>query len=560
MALTYTEIEQQKNTRILLFFFVVLLFYFVIALVLGNGAKFFFTFFALGEKSRPYLNLDETLSLLLAAALTACLHIWFSMSNAMHFIKNNLRATDIDAQDRYHKTLREIVDEVNVATGSKYTIVPVVIPTMAMNAFAISGGDNEGIIGVTEGLLSRLTRDQLQAVVAHEVAHIASGDSFETTVACSLFGVYAAMLNGVRRILGERGGVFGKGGLGAMLFLFFIFIILSITQFFYSLIKFAVSRNRELRADAIAVRLTRDPLALSEALYLIAGGWRGMGYIDPNFAPLFIINPVVSSLDEKEGWLADLFSTHPPIQKRIKIMAEMAHSGLEQIIEKVNQQSSDQEKTRQVSQEKQAPQWLFMDQSRQWQGPYTIAQMMVLGWLSPETWIKPLGGEAVIQAKEESLLQPAFDERLKSLPLSSGQCPLCKQTLVDEEYEGTLIQRCVFCQGVLAEADKIPRIIARQEKGFDERVVRLAKMVQQESINFLRKRQQSSEPSFLICPHCQAHMVKRFYTYVYLVEVHKCAYCGRVWFDKDELEIIQYLIENKETAEIQDKKGGLIWH
>jgi len=71
-----------------------------------------------------------------------------------------------------------------------------------------------------------------------------------------------------------------------------IFVILNVTQFFYNIIRLFVSRDRELRADAIAVQLSRDPLSLSEALYAISRGWRGLGYIEPTLESLFIMNPI----------------------------------------------------------------------------------------------------------------------------------------------------------------------------------------------------------------------------------------------------------------------------
>jgi heat shock protein HtpX len=423
MALTYTEIEQQKKTRIWIFFMVVLFFYFIIAIILANVTKiFFFAQVNMLGKSSPFLTVRQLFYVILFAFIAAILHTIYSVYNALSFINKNLNTQNLDLSDKYHKRFSNIVDEVNVATGSKYKITPVVIPTVAMNAFAISDRNRNAIIGITEGLLSKLNRQQLQAVVAHEAAHVVSGDSFQTTIGCSLFGIYAAMLNGISRMFGSGGRVraHGRGG-GVIFFLLLVYIILSIMQFFYNLIRLFESRDREFRADAIAVRLTRDPLSLSEALYAISRGWRGLGYIDHNLEALFIINPVKKAVDEKEGFWANLMSTHPPISKRVAILAEMAHADVKNIQEKVISQEKLRDRMREteVAGEKKGPRWMLMDEKKAWQGPFTIIQMMTLGWLRPGTWIKAIDDDAIKQIKDEPILKPMFDEKIKRLKLSS---------------------------------------------------------------------------------------------------------------------------------------------
>lgn len=547
MALTYTEIEQQKNARIWIFFTIVLLFYFIIAVILGNVAKLFFltqskTFL----KANPFLTGREFLYVILFAFIAAVLHSAYSIYNSMSFIKSNLGAQNLDSSDEYHERFSNIVDEVNVATGSKYKIAPMVIPTVAMNAFAISDRSKNAILGVTEGLLSKLNRQQLQAVVAHEVAHIVSGDSFQTTIGCSLFGIYAAMLNGIKRIFegDSRIRVRGRGG-GIILFLFLVFIILSIMQFFYNLIRLFVSRDRELRADAIAVRLTRDPISLSEALYAISQGWRGFGYIDRNLESLFIVNPTKEAIDEKESIWADLMSTHPPVLKRMAILAKLAHTDVKGIQESVVSQEKVRENLREIAGGREVLSWMVMGENGSWEGPLNISQIMLLGWVNPMTWIKALDSEDMKQAKDEPLFKPFFDGKIGGFKTSAFSCPKCNQALVDEEYEGTTVYRCVFCNGVLIEKGKIPRIIIRKEKGFDERIKKMADLTQGDGLGKIRNKVRSKDDSLWKCPKCGANMIRNFYTMAYLVEVDRCNYCNLLWFDRDELEIVQYLIENK---------------
>jgi heat shock protein HtpX len=552
MALTYTEIEQQKNTQVMIFFLVVVLFYFLTALIVGSLAKAFFVFSTeSGKTINPLLGVEGVIISLVIASAAAALHISYSLNSAMTRVRRNLGAEGLDPEDKYHQRFARIVDEVNVATGSKYKITPVVIPTVALNAFSMADRSGNALVGATEGLLARLDRQQLQAVVAHEVAHVASGDSLQTTIGCSLFGIFAATaaaaLAGARAGGAARWRRSGKGAAGIVIFLLLLFVVLSITQFFYSLIRFSLSRDRELRADAIAVRLTRDPISLSEALYKISHTWRGIGHIDKNFSTLFILNPAVSVRDEKEGFWDNLFSTHPPIRKRMKILADMAHTDMAHIVQAVGREEKQQELAREVVTETEEQRWMLRDDQLRWQGPFSISQAMVLGWLSPDTWVKPLGAETLAQAKDEPLLKPLFDSRLDGAKVSSIECPACKQRLVEEDYEGVPIYRCVFCEGTLVDRKKMPRISFRKEKAFDQRLRKLAEMAQKDGEQKRRSRVKP-EPSPFTCPACGQEMRRGFYSYEYLVDVDRCTSCNMVWYDKDELEMLQVLVEARDAA------------
>ncbi len=97
------------------------------------------------------------------------------------------------------------------------------------------------------------------------------------------------------------------------------------------LCELAISRTQEYRADAVAVRLTRNPLALAEALCLIAKRWRGIGAPGESLSTIFIVDVGLEALSEQEGLLAILFSTHPPTRHRIELLLGMAHQPPEAI-------------------------------------------------------------------------------------------------------------------------------------------------------------------------------------------------------------------------------------
>jgi Zn-finger nucleic acid-binding protein len=172
---------------------------------------------------------------------------------------------------------------------------------------------------------------------------------------------------------------------------------------------------------------------------------------------------------------------------------------------------------------------------------------MVLGWLTPATWVKRFGGEALGQARDEPLFGPVFDSKLGGASVSKFKCPTCNQKLIDEDYEGVPIHRCVFCDGTLIDRRKMTRISLRKQKGFNERVSRLAAITQKNG-EARRRAGLKPEPSPFNCPNCEQEMRRGFYSYQYLVEVDKCVRCSMVWFDRDELEIIQYLIEGHDSS------------
>lgn len=123
-------------------------------------------------------------------------------------------------------------------------------------------------------------------------------------------------------------------------------------------------------------------------------------------------------------------------------------------------------------------------------------------------------------------------------------CPVCREWLIVQEYEGLWVWRCAFCNGMLAEQNKLPRIFAREEKGFTEDIQRIATL--------LREDAKRKKPDFKLlldtsqlrpCPKCGQPMIRKFYSYAYHVEIDKCKMCQLIWFDADELEILQCLIE-----------------
>ena len=232
------------------------------------------------------------LALLLCSAGAAWLYWRFSRLGAQERLLEAMHAQPIDTNDRYHQRLKNIVDEIAIAGGCPH-LRCVVVPTVGMNAFAFSDFSGGGTIGVTEGALARLSREQLQGVVAHEAAHVVCGDCATVTAACLLFGLYSSAVAGLAGCEASSDGA--RETVEIMpyaLLLQGVFVVLALAS---ALINSAISRQREYRADAAAVRYTRDPLGLAQALGMMARHPSGAGWIPSGLAAL-CIRPTGSSV------------------------------------------------------------------------------------------------------------------------------------------------------------------------------------------------------------------------------------------------------------------------
>ena len=189
-----------------------------------------------------------------------------------------------------------------------------VIPTDSPNAFATGRNPQHASVAVTHGILQLLNDEELEGVLAHELGHVNNRDILISSVAATIAGAITMLASMGRwaMIFGGYGGDRdrrGGGGLTALLML----IVAPIAA---GLIQMAVSRSREYQADATGAHFTGNPYALASALQKIdAYARRTPLQASPSTAHLFIIQPF---LGVNAGMFANLFSTHPPVAKRIE--------------------------------------------------------------------------------------------------------------------------------------------------------------------------------------------------------------------------------------------------
>ena len=224
--------------------------------------------------------------------------------------------------------LFNVVEEMSIASGLPMPKVYIVNDT-APNAFATGRDPEHASVAVTKGLLEKLDRDELQGVIAHEMSHVANFDIRYSMLVGILVGTTVLISDFFLRGLwfgGGRGGGRRDGGGGQVqIIMIVIAIVLAIlAPLFARLLQLSISRQREFLADATAVRLTRNPKGLADALQKISGDNEVLEVANRATAHLYIVNPIKKFEKRSKG----LFSTHPPIQERISILRAIESGGV----------------------------------------------------------------------------------------------------------------------------------------------------------------------------------------------------------------------------------------
>jgi Zn-dependent protease with chaperone function len=221
-----------------------------------------------------------------------------------------------DTTDRLHRRLFNVVEEIAIASGLPVPEVFVLEQESGINAFAAGLTHGDAAIAVTRGALDRLSRAELQGVIAHEFSHILNGDMrLNQRLIGYSFGILVLSLVGRWMLRSQRFVRRGRNrGLPVVLMLgLALTVIGAIGVFFSRLIKAGVSRQREVLADASAVQFTREPSALAGALKKIAGFTASLSSVETEEVAHMLFGPGSRAF---RGW----FATHPPIVERIRAL------------------------------------------------------------------------------------------------------------------------------------------------------------------------------------------------------------------------------------------------
>lgn len=262
---------------------------------------------------------STVLGLVLAGLVFAVLFL-ISYFGGQKVVAQMAGAREVSKQEE--PFLYNTVEGLSMAAGKpmpKLYIIESEVP----NAFAAGRNPENALIGVTRGLLKRLDRQEIEGVVAHEMAHIANYDVLLSTVAVVLAGTIVFLASAARRVVffgGARGN--RKNNQGQLLSFILFLLVALIAPLFAQLLKFAISRQREYLADATAADFTGYPEGLASALEKITNMQVPNSRLENSaLNGLYIVNPALGAQAINKAVV--LFSTHPPAAERIKRLRSM---------------------------------------------------------------------------------------------------------------------------------------------------------------------------------------------------------------------------------------------
>ncbi len=257
-------------------------------------------------------------------AVVVWLVLWLvAVSGGDSILLASVKAHEIQKEDAPQPW--NVVEEMTIASGLGKMPRVYVIDDSSLNAFAVGRRPEKAAIAVTSGLLRKLSRDQLQGVVAHEIGHIRNLDVKFMTLAGVMVGAIVLISDGFLRGLfyggGRRRSSSRGGGKGAAIMLVIAIALAIVGPIFAQLLYFACSRRREYLADASSARFTRYPEGLASALEEISRRASSKSKSDSKasrvMAPMYIVNPLQARA------ALGLTSTHPPTEKRVQILRSM---------------------------------------------------------------------------------------------------------------------------------------------------------------------------------------------------------------------------------------------
>ncbi|MEW6026697.1 MAG: M48 family metallopeptidase [Planctomycetota bacterium] len=309
--------DQQKHNRRytwLIMFLFVLFFLFI-----GAGFDFFY------NKGIPIAT-----PVALVVGIASVLGSYYKGDK---IVLSSTGARPINPLELKERQFQNIVEEVKIASGLPMPKV-YIIPDSDPNAFATGRNPDCASIAITEGLLNKLSRDELQGVVAHEMSHVRNFDIRLMTIVAALVGAIVLLSDWARRAMrwssrsGGRSSSSSRRSSGgaAMVILFAVWLLFIIlAPVIAHIMAMAVSRKREYLADASGAELIRNPNALANALQKIEEASAPTTSIKRGVAHLCIADPLGNSFTNKEGFMANLMATHPPMRDRIYRLNKMAY-------------------------------------------------------------------------------------------------------------------------------------------------------------------------------------------------------------------------------------------
>ena len=294
----------------------------------ANKRKTYFLLAAMGAltwlvayAALTYFGAGTTSFIVPIAVGISLIGVWGSYYGSDKLVLTMTGAQLITRED--NPELFNLIEEVVIASGLPMPKVAIVNDT-APNAFATGRDPEHALIAFTTRILEVMDRDELQGVIAHEMAHVANRDTLVSAVAATTAGAIAILSDFMARMMFFGGGRDRREGNGNPILLVVSLAIMILAPLAAMMLRSAISRRRESLADATAVSFTRNPAGLRRALETLATDSTVVRQRSNAVAHIWIESP----LDGKA--VSKLFSTHPPIEERIETLRAMESLGPQQ--------------------------------------------------------------------------------------------------------------------------------------------------------------------------------------------------------------------------------------
>ena len=265
-------------------------------------------------------ELYHNFAILIIAVIFSVFTSFYSYWYSDRLVIRSTGARPIEKKD--NPELYRVVENLCITAGIPMPKI-YIIPSQQPNAFATGRDEKHAAVVVTQGLLDKLERVELEGVLSHEISHIRNKDILLGTVVAALVGAIIMVSDIALRVsfwggFGEDSDS-GRGGGWIIIVLGILAIILA--PIGATLLQLAISRKREFLADASGALLTRYPEGLARALEKISTDQAPMKRVGNSTAHLFIVSPLKGK--QARGWFAKLFMTHPPVEERIEALRGM---------------------------------------------------------------------------------------------------------------------------------------------------------------------------------------------------------------------------------------------
>ncbi len=478
--------------------------------------------------------------------LLAVIHVIYAYRQPLEKITDKLGAEPLDQSDHYHSTFENVVEEICLAAPVSYVSARV-IPTPRTNILA--AGDREvAEVMITEGALGQLRRDELQTVVAHELAHIAYGDArlkLFTTNILESFEFFD-----LEKITADNRGYSLRHMRGRGALLVFVLALLSpLLKGLNRIFATGISLQREWRADATAVEYSRNPLALASALYrlgceeseAVPVGNPGPvatyreSVTSPTYSHLLLV-PFDSATQETRelSWWEELFQSHPPLGNRINKALELAKVPYSELQSRVHDQRSSPHLPLRALRDNKGNLlrdqnwWIFDGEEKQ--------ATPLVDLLRVDRW----GNDALVAREGDSeWSKPEAHRELQAIKKlydgenEEGDCPDCGAPFCRRFYLGVPIKVCLICGGVALTWRKVIRLESRHRDGkLPDHLGEIEDYTGYHGGDPIPE----DEVVEGECPDCEVPFRAKRYHATELI-VDQCPLCNLTWFEEDELTI-----------------------